>query len=171
MKSGILLLSFILVGFVPYEQPSIKASDTQSIDGVVKALYDVISGPQGKRDWNRLRNLCLQNAQFNMVIRDEKGNPHYRYGTVETYIKTVSPVFERSPFYEKEIGRTVERFGEIAHVFSAYETKLNPSGDPIERGMNSIQLTYTKGRWWIVNIIWTSESKKYPLPEKYLNFK
>ena len=168
MKTSILLLCFSFLGYLPFEGPSTYA-DTKSIDSVVSTLYEVISGPKGRRDWDRLRNLCIKNAQFNMVVKDEKGNPFYRYGTLESYIKTVGPVFARSSFYEREIGRTVERYGEIAHVFSAFESSLTKTGAPIERGMNSIQMTYSEGRWWIVNIIWTSESKRYPIPEKYLN--
>jgi hypothetical protein len=150
--------------FTPY-----ISEDCKSIDSIVKALYDVISGPKGRRNWDRLRSLCVIDAQFNMVVKDHKGNPFYRNGTLESYIKTVGPVFANSAFYEVEIGRTVERFGEIAHVFSAFESRLTKTSRPIERGMNSIQLTYSKGRWWIVNVIWTSESSQYPLPEKYLN--
>lgn len=102
-----------------------------------------------------------------MVVKDQSGKAMYRHGTIDSYIQAVGPVFMRSPFYEIELGREVQRFGEIAHVFSAYETRLSPNGPAIERGINSIQLTYTDGRWWIVNILWNAESDKYPLPKKF----
>jgi hypothetical protein len=149
--------------------PITVSEECKSIDSIINAFYDVISGPKGRRDWGRLRNMCVKDAQFNMIVKDQKGNPFYRYGTLDSYINTVEPVFDRSAFYEIEIGRTIDRFGEIAHVFSAFESRLTKNGTPIERGMNSIQLSYSKGRWWIVNIIWTTESRKNPLPKKYLN--
>lgn len=143
--------------------------DTETIQSTVNTFYKVISGPKGKRDWDRLRNLCEKNAQFNVVMKDENGNGIYRHGTLESYIKTVGPVFYRSPFFIREIGYSEDRYSDIAQVFSAYESSLSKSGPAIERGLYSFQLSKSKGRWYIVNVIWTSESSKHPLPERFLN--
>ncbi len=41
-------------------RPTAKPSDVESVDAILKALYDVISGPAGqKRDWDRFRSLFL----------------------------------------------------------------------------------------------------------------
>lgn len=37
--------------------PAANIADVAEIDGIIKALYDVISGPAGPRDWNRFRSL------------------------------------------------------------------------------------------------------------------
>jgi hypothetical protein len=56
-------------------------------------------------------------------------------------------------FYEKEIARRTEQFGNIAHVWSIYESRHNEDDpEPFMRGINSIQLFNDGKRWWIVNI-------------------
>jgi hypothetical protein len=67
------------------------------------------------------------------------------------------PRFERDGFFEREIGRREDRFGNIVHVFSAYESLHTPSDpQPFARGVNSIQLFYDGTRWWIVTVLWDS---------------
>src|SRR5437868_12309613 len=39
--------------------PAAKPADVASMDSIVAALYDVISGPAGKRDWDRMRSLFV----------------------------------------------------------------------------------------------------------------
>jgi hypothetical protein len=81
----------------------------------------------------------------------------------------VEPLFEKSGFYEKEIARRVEHFGSIAHVWSTYESRHDPSdAEPFMRGINSIQLFHDGKRWWVLSIYWQHESTKQPLPTKYL---
>ncbi len=41
------------------EWPKAKPDDVKSIDSIVAALYAVISGPPGKRDWDRFRSLFV----------------------------------------------------------------------------------------------------------------
>jgi len=37
------------------------------MDAIIAALYNVISGPAGERDWNRLRSLFLPDARLTAV--------------------------------------------------------------------------------------------------------
>jgi hypothetical protein len=84
-------------------------------------------------------------------------------------IARVEPFFEENGFYEKEIARRTEQFGNIAHVWSIYESRHNEDDpEPFMRGINSIQLFNDGKRWWIVNIYWQQESAENPIPEKYL---
>jgi hypothetical protein len=49
--------------------------------------------------------------------------------------------FEKEGFYEKEIARRTEQFGNIAHVWSIYESRHNENDpEPFMRGINSTQL-------------------------------
>ena len=58
-------------------------------------------------------------------------------------------------FYEVEVARTVERFGDIAQVWSAYETRRNKSSrEAIGRGLNSIQLIRERDRWSVLGLLW-----------------
>jgi hypothetical protein len=88
---------------------------------------------------------------------------------VEGYIARVEPLFAKEGFYEKEIARRTEQFGRIAHVWSTYESRHDPSEpEPFMRGINSIQLFNDGKRWWILSIYWQHESPTDRLPEKYL---
>src|ERR1700751_3032630 len=72
-------------------------------------------------------------------------------------------------FYEKELARRTEQFGNIAHVWSIYESRHNEDDpEPFMRGINSIQLFNDGKRWWIVNIYWQQENAENPIPQKYL---
>ena len=72
-------------------------------------------------------------------------------------------------FFEKEIARTTERFGNVVHAFSTYESRRAASDPtPFMRGINSIQLFTDGKRWYVVTIFWESESPANPIPAKYL---
>jgi hypothetical protein len=77
---------------------------------------------------------------------------------VDGYIANVEPFFARNDFYEIEIGQRIERFGQVAHVWSLYEARPAP-GSPtlLKRGANSIQLYNDGARWWIVSTVWDNE--------------
>jgi len=147
--------------------------DVASIDAIVTATYEVISGPAGKkRDWDRERSLFLSGARL-IPTAVEAGRNDVDLAPqmldVEGYIERVEPLIEKRGFYEKEIARRVEQFGQIAHVWSTYESRHDPSDpEPFMRGINSFQLFNDRKRWWIVSIYWQHESAQHSLPEKYL---
>jgi hypothetical protein len=73
-------------------------------------------------------------------------------------------------FFEKEVARRTESFGNIAHVFSTYESRRkSDDAKPFARGINSIQLMNDGKRWWIVTVFWQGEGPGNPLPEKHLS--
>lgn len=71
-------------------------------------------------------------------------------------------------FDEREIHRVTQRFGNIAHVFSTYETRAKPGGPILGRGINSIELFWDGKRWWIASAIWDDERPGNPIPKEYL---
>ncbi|HYE66520.1 MAG TPA: hypothetical protein VD966_13110 [Pyrinomonadaceae bacterium] len=155
------------------EEPAVPAArpgDVASIDSIIAAVYDVISGPAGKkRDWDRMRSHFVPGARLIPTGPRPAGGYGSRVLSVEDYISSASPFFEKNGFFEREIARRTETFGHIAHAFSTYESR-NQSDDPkpFQRGINSIQLMNDGKRWWIVTIFWQGEDKDNPLPEKYL---
>jgi hypothetical protein len=152
--------------FVPVTTGSIPANpaDVASVDAIMRAVYDVISGPAGqKRDWNRMRSLFTANARMM-----PKGSRGLMSGGVEDYISSSGPMLEERGFIEREIARRTEQYGDIAHVFSTYEARQSEGGPVILRGINSFQLVRHEGRWWVVSIMWQAESPQTPLPPGYL---
>jgi hypothetical protein len=145
-------------------------ADVSSMDGILAALYDVISGPAGKtRNWDRMRTLFLPEARLIPTGRRPDGTVSRRVLSVEDYITNIGPRLEKDGFYELEIGRTVEQYGGIVHVFSAYAAKRKPEdAAPFMRGINSIQLHNDGKRWWIVTVFWENESPNNQIPPRYL---
>ncbi|PYL45008.1 MAG: hypothetical protein DMF40_16260 [Verrucomicrobia bacterium] len=143
------------------------------MDAIIAATYDVISGPAGKpRNWERERSLFHPGARL-MPTATVAGRNDVELAPqildVEGYIARVEPLFEKSGFYEKEIARRVESFGSIAHVWSTYQSRRDPSDpEPFMRGINSIQLFNDGKRWWVLSIYWQHESTQQPLPKQYL---
>lgn len=150
--------------------PAALAGDVGSVDAIVAALYDVISGPAAKpRDWNRLRSLFAAQGKLVAVGRRADGSSPATVMSVDDYIGRVTRPFADAGFYETELARSSEAFGPIVHVFSTYASRHAPAdARPFQRGINSIQLYNDGQRWWIVNLLWRAESDQQPLPERYL---
>ncbi len=142
-------------------------ADVGSIDAIMTAVYDVISGPAGPRDWDRFRSLFSPGAQLIPTGRSESGEVGTNRNTVDGYIAAATGFFSREPFFEVEINRVTERYGNIAHAFSTYESRRSPDEEPFVRGINSFQLIYDGDRWWVVNIYWADENLSGPIPAKY----
>ena len=148
--------------------PAAKPEDVASIESILAALYDVISGPAGQaRDWNRMRSLFVPGGRLMPTGVRPDGSVVTRLLEVNDYIATSGPMLERVGFREREIARRVERFGHIAHVFSTYEGRMETEPTVI-RGINSIQLLNDGTRWWVVSVYWEAERPDNPLPQQYL---
>jgi hypothetical protein len=148
--------------------PAARPADVGSIDAIITALYDVISGPAGQaRDWNRMRSLFVPGGRLMPSGPRPTGGVGLRLLEVNDYIAASGPTLERLGFREREIARRTEQFGHIAHVFSTYEGRMEANGDVI-RGINSIQLLNDGTRWWVISVYWEAETPQNPLPAQYL---
>jgi hypothetical protein len=149
--------------------PTANPADVNSIDSIIAAVYDVISGPAGKkRDWDRMRSLFVPGAHLIPTGPRQAGGYGSRNLTVDDYITRGGPMLEKDGFFESEIARKTDTFGNIAHAFSTYESRHKVDEKPFARGINSFQLMNDGKRWWVVTIFWQGEDEKNPLPEKYL---
>jgi hypothetical protein len=142
-------------------------NDTHSIEAIVRALYETISGPAGApRDWERFRSLLFPGARLVRTFIAEDGTPRALAMDARAYEENTSDFFRREPFYETEVARRLERFGNVAHVFSVYESRHAPDdATPFARGINSIQLLHDGHRWWVVSVLWDSEREGNPIPK------
>jgi hypothetical protein len=143
--------------------PTANPSDVKSIDSILTALYAVISGPAGDRDWNRFRSLFAQNARLASATKETADHPA-RLMSPDEYITLAGGYFKSHAFYEQAIVNKVDRFGNIAQVFSSYESRNAPAEKPFARGINSIQLFFDQNRWYVLSILWDEESPANPLP-------
>lgn len=147
-----------------------SSADVASIDAIMKAVYDVISGDAGqKRDWDRFRTLFHKDARMIPSGKNKEGVVNARVLSTEDYIARAAPVMEKDGFFEREIARRVDQYGNIAQVFSSYESfHKKDDKTPFARGINSFQLLNDGTRWWVITIYWQNESPENPIPKQYL---
>ncbi|MEQ8936856.1 MAG: hypothetical protein RIE56_13785 [Amphiplicatus sp.] len=162
---------FVLVALVApvrAEAPAAAAADVESIDSIMDAVYDVISGPAGEaRDWDRFRSLFIDGAR--LIPRSTKAPGGVIVWSPQDYIDKAGAGLEQNGFFESEIGRKVDQYGDIAQVFSAYDSRRNADdAEPFARGIYSFQLLHHDGRWWVVTIYWQGETASNLIPEEYL---
>jgi len=144
-----------------------RAEDVASPDAIIKAMYDTISGPAGPRNWQRERSLYLPGARLIPVGKRIHGESALRVLTLEEWIEDVKAYFEANDFWEMEVMRHTDRFGNFLQAFSTYEARNAPDGPPIARGINSIQLVYNDKRWWIATVMWDNETRENPIPGEF----
>ena len=143
--------------------PAATQDDTATVDSAVAALYSVISGPAGPRDWARFKALFAADGR---MVQLGKTGPLML--SPQGYVDLASVAFGKEGFFEQEIARRTERYGNLVHVFSTYESRRTADGAPFARGINSIQFARIDGKWRIMSIMWQSETPAFPLPDAYL---
>ena len=129
------------------------ADDTSSIDSIVNAYYEVVSGPEGFiYDADRDTNIHADGALITKVFPDGSFQRH----DLSAEQAMISVPYEQA-FFEYEVDRRVERYGNIAHVWSEFEMRASPEAEPYNSGFNSISLYFKEDRWWISS--WSTQYK------------
>lgn len=147
--------------------PPAKPEDVKSIDSILAALYDVISGLPGERDWNRFRSLFIPGAHLTSTGIAPDGTVRVHPNSVNEYAKGAGGYFLKNGFFESPIVNRIQTYGSVAQVFSSYESRHALGEAPFARGINSLQLLNDGKRWWIVSILWDSERPDNPLPKEF----
>ena len=151
------------------EIPVIEASpkDVSTIDGIIRAFYEVISGGKGvSRQWSRDKTLYAPDIRF---VAMSENNGKVRVGLLNhnQYVNGSNQFFVKEGFTEREINRVTRKFGNIAHVFSVYEWETEDKKEK-GRGVNSIELFFDGTRWWISAVTWDEERPNNPIPKEFL---
>lgn len=140
------------------------AADVGSIDGIMKAYYDIVSGPGDRvRDVARDKSIHHPDARVYYPGNAGDGTARVTAMSVDEYHRFSAPGFKEG-FYEKEIERTVRQFGPSIHVWSAYESRKTPDGPVIARGINNLILLFDGKRYSILAETFGRETKDNPLP-------
>lgn len=134
-------------------------SDEDQIGAAIDEMYAMISGSAGPRDWTRQAACFLPEARQVRTWVDEHGRAQKKSMTLDEYARDTQPFFDSNAFYEVETARRIDRFGNMAHVWSHYEARRSPDDErPERRGINSIQLFRDPDRGWrIIHMIWDNE--------------
>lgn len=146
-----------------------RPGDIATLDGIMKAYYDVVSGPAGSLpDPARDQTLHHPNAQVTILSRKADGTATVMVGTLADYYRGSGTGPRKEAFFEREIHRVTQRIGSLAHVWSTYESSKTPGGPPFSRGINSIQLYWDGTRWWILGWVFDDERHGNKVPAEYL---
>jgi len=155
-------------GTAPSVAPVANPKDVQSLDAIVAAVYDVIAGPPGARDWHRFNSLFAKDARLIAVRMPKEGKPSLAVMTPKDYEDLAGKYFIEHGFFEHELSRKTDSFGAMTHIYTTYESRETKDGKPIDRGINSMEFFFDGERWWCVQIYWDAERPGNPIPEKYL---
>jgi len=130
-----------------------EATDMQ-LDQTMRRFYEVISFAEGDEpDWQGMERLFSPHARITRVTPE--GIDYLDLPGFRAMAEEMLEVGAFTSFYEREIGRRIDRFGQVTHVASVYETKISPvARDHLERGINSLQLVREEGEWKIVSLCW-----------------
>ncbi|HEX3579329.1 MAG TPA: hypothetical protein VHY33_12265 [Thermoanaerobaculia bacterium] len=143
-------------------------TDQLAIESTVLAVYNVISGPAGVRDWDRFEAVFAPGARLISTKRKD-GTVTANVMTPQEYRTKASAYFNDHGFFERPSNNRIEIFGDIAHVFSTYESRHAASDDkPFARGINSFQLVRSGDDWKVLTIFWEEEDAAHPIPAQYL---
>lgn len=150
--------------------PKARPEDVASIDAIMKALYSVPAGDPGQpRDWDRYRSLFSPDARMIPARGNAEGGATAMFVTIADYITLNKTYFEKGGFSDREVSRRVQTFGNIAQVWSTFESRHNAAEpEPYVRGINSVQLLKDKDRWWVVNVFWDFEGPGVTIPAEFL---
>ncbi len=144
---GFLLV--LLFSCTPLAAQEARPDDVASIDGILRAYYEVVSGPAGGvTDAARDRSLHHPQAWVSIAGKDAAGKPVVRVMSLKDYHGDNAP--RKEAFWERETARVVSRSGNMVHVWSSYASARTEGGEPYERGVNSITLFHDGHRWWIM---------------------
>lgn len=154
---------------VPVATVPARPEDVATIDAIIAAFYDVISGPAGQpRQWSRDRSLYIPGVRFVSTGYDPQDRRTVSVMDHQQFVDATDSGFVTRGFYETEIHRVTHRVNDIAHVFSTYEMRTTPDGPVFGRGVNSIELYWDGARWWIAAAVWIDEAPSHPLPAELL---
>ncbi len=149
------------------EVPTIAArpEDVGTIEGIVKASYETISGGVGvPRQWGRDRTLFAPSVRYVSISKNKAGEVKARTSDYQEYLNESDVFLVKEGFTEVELGRKIERFGNVATVLSSYEGRVRSTGKVVTRGVNIFSLYFDGKRWWIQTMLWDEEGPGNLIP-------
>lgn len=145
---------------------TVAAEEGKTPETLLAAVYAVISGPAGERDWEHFRALFLPDARLT-ATREKPDGVSVASMSVDDYAKAAGAYFKKEGFYEQGVVNKIFRFGRMADVLTSYESRHAPGEKPFARGINSMQMINDGHRWWLVSIAWDEEGSANSMPKEF----
>lgn len=158
---------FMLVTSAAYGQDrTADPDDVATIDGLINAYYESVSGHPGKRDGERMLSLFIEGGKISINLTSDEPT----HQLAEDYLKTENFLTISTDFFEREISRDTQAFGYMANVISTYGiSDAMENTDYTARGVTVFQIVRHSGRWWILSTMWQREGPELPLPPHLLD--
>ncbi len=170
IKNSYYILPFLaLISLSSQNGNAQHTSTTHSIDGLIAEVHRLVSRAPGESaQLEALRNLFLPTAQLT-VLNHPVDSMAVLVETVsiDEFLELLQDPYYEAGYVEYETGKIIEEYNGLATVFSSFYSKDSEGQEG--RGINSYQLVYVDDRWWIANLIWTTDSNGVEIPKKYLN--
>jgi hypothetical protein len=169
-------VKILFIGFMFFrsalfaQQKTAFGDDVSTLDGIIKAYYEVVSVKVGEKvSYQRDSMLHAATALIGLPSKNKDGKFSLNLMSLKEYHNLADAQLEKEGFYEKEIGRKVENFGSVYHVWSTYESRNIITGPVIDRGTNTIELIFDGTRFWITSWSFDQETKENKIPKEYLS--
>lgn len=165
-------LSAPAAGPLASQTPAPRPADVASPEAIVTAMYESINRRPGENfDWQRMRSLFVPGAV--LIPSTEQTGGEFRVLSVDDFVRwidenTVVGGPSDVGFQEEQIAYRIERYGDVAQVFSTYQKRFWGASEILGRGINAISLVDQQDRWWVVSVVWDEEIGAGPLPARYL---
>jgi len=142
----------------PIEAPGETVLSRSDFRDYTNKLYDIVSAPEGSRDWEAERALYHPDARLVRTGLNEDGSSFAKVMSLDEFIENADEMLAGVEFTETEIGHEARIFGNVAQVASFYEKSLKSDTEESHgRGVNFFNFIYDGSQWLIMSIIWDNE--------------
>lgn len=139
------------------------------IQSTVYAVYNVLSGPAGRRDWDRFEELFAPSAVI-VSSSSRDGARELTRSSTKEFVEHWKPIFNEKGWFERPVAMRIERYGDIAQVWSTYEGRETSNQEkPSARGIDSFQMVRIGSDWKVQSLVWQEEDASAPIPAQYLS--
>lgn len=164
-KLILLILIFCPILVLAQDVMTVDTTATRTVNGTIDQMLKIVNGEPNKlRNWDAFRNLFLPSVRFTVV--HDGSEKSFESANLDEMIEFMKDDYYDNGYKEESIHRKVDQYNGISQVWEVVK-HVEPDGTEI-MGLNSYQLIYSEQRWWISNLIWTTEVDGQPIPKKYL---
>jgi len=129
--------------------PATTDSTELDIKATALAAYNVVSGPAGRRDWDRFKDLFAPGAQVMHVMPDGS----VKALTPDDFMTIAKPMLDQNGMFERPVSTRIQHDGDLATLLSAFETRhASNDAQPFQKGVDAFQLLRVNGAWKIISI-------------------
>ena len=166
--SLLFVIALLAPGSIQAQMGGGHLKDVETLDGILDAYYEVVSRPVGTAP-DRARDEWIHHPDALVAITGvgADGDPMIQTMSLSEYHDRFGAA-DAEAFFEWEVHRVVQRFGNVAHVWSTYASSREPDGQVFGRGLISIQLYHDGSRWWITSWIFDQERAGNEIPDEFL---